>query len=110
MVRQLHTSGIASAMLLASLARPIEDALESTEPTEHGAHAMIGPSPDDGGDDEPVAALLAENQLTQIAPPESMPIGNRFLHAEPQNYPQRFTPIDDWTLGVPMVLRSSMMS
>ena len=60
-------------------------------------------------DDTPAeesAIALRERQLSQIAPPPaSMPIGDRYVHAEPQNYYCRFTPVDDWMLGTPRVLR-----
>jgi hypothetical protein len=52
-------------------------------------------------------AAIYEKQRAQIAPPEaSMPIGNRWMHTEPQNYP-RWTPVVD-LMGMPMALRESI--
>jgi hypothetical protein len=70
---------------------------------------FVHSSQDDETPDEESAAAIHEKPLTQIAPPPaSMPIGNRYVHAEPQNYYTRFTPVDDWMLGMPPALRDSV--
>ena len=71
-----------------------------------GRSDLVGAVPDDDdepGDEERPAA--AYSQPTEQAPPPapSMPIGNRYVHAAPQNYP-RFIPIDDRMMGSPRVL------
>jgi hypothetical protein len=52
------------------------------------------------------ATAVQEKQGTEIAPPsQSMPIGNRWLHAEPQSV-HPLHPMDDgWMMGTPLVLR-----
>jgi len=61
---------------------------------------------DDDTPAEESASALQEKQLTQITPPQtSMPIGNRYIYTEPQNYYTQLTPVDDLMLGTPRVLR-----
>jgi hypothetical protein len=57
-----------------------------------------------------LASAIYANQSAEQAPPPapSMPIGHRWVHAEPQNYP-RYVPQDDsWWTGMPRVLRESV--
>lgn len=56
--------------------------------------------------DEDAASAIQEKQIAEQAPPPaSMPIGNRYVHTEPQNF-SRYTPQDDsWWMGMPAVLR-----
>jgi hypothetical protein len=60
-------------------------------------------------DDEPVenewSCAIQRQPVEQAPPPASMLIGNRYIHAEPQNYPKG-TVNDDWMLGTqPVMLR-----
>jgi hypothetical protein len=67
----------------------------------HDAH-------DDETAEEEAAAVLPAQSVEQAPlPAPSMPIGHRYVHAEPQNY--RRTPQDDsWWMGTPRVLLDSL--
>jgi hypothetical protein len=59
--------------------------------------------------ESPLVDAIQVKPAAQQAPPEaSMPIGNRFVHAEPQNFP-RYTADDSWMMGSPRVLFDSVI-
>jgi hypothetical protein len=75
--------------------------------TEDAAMEPIAPPHDaETGESEPASAVVEKAPVEQAPPPApSMPIGNRYVHAEPQSY--GYTPQDDsWWMGMPPVLRN----
>lgn len=85
----------------------MREAWESILRMEIAAEAIAQPPVADTTEKE----LASATQVTTAAdqgPPRalSMPIVNRWIHAEPQAYHSRFTPQDDtWWMGTPLVLR-----
>jgi hypothetical protein len=75
--------------------------------TEAAVEAIAPPPIADTTEKDLPREVVAERAPEQAPPSASMPIGNRYVHNEPQNYP-RFTPVDDWMQGSPRVLLDSM--
>ncbi len=68
-----------------------------------GAVVSIAAPEDDEPTERERASAVHVQSAEQAPPPASMPFGNRYIHTEPQNH-SRFTPVDDWMLGIPPVL------
>jgi len=73
-------------------------------PSDIAMEPIASPYDEDAAESELTEAIYEQPAVEQAPPPVSMPIGNRFVHAEPQNFP-RYTPIDDgWMLDSQRVL------
>jgi len=85
--------GILILMALGALDRFVSAALGW--PTELAMEPIGSPHFEDFAESEVMGVIFARPAPEQAPPPASMPIGNRYVHTERQNYYSRFTPIDD---------------
>jgi hypothetical protein len=99
---------VALCTVSAMLAR-MREVWEIVLRTDATMEAIAQPPVADTTEKELDSAVLAKAAAEQAPPPApSMPIGDRFVHGEPQVYRSRFTPQDDnWWMGTPAVLRVS---
>jgi hypothetical protein len=95
---------VALCTVSAMLAR-MREVWESVLHTETAMEAIAQPPVADTTEMELITSAPATAAAEQAPPPGSMPIGNRFVHGEPQIYRSRFTLQDDnWWMGTPLVL------
>jgi hypothetical protein len=105
--KRMFAAGLVLMVLAALAERTWREAVMGAWKNEVAMEPIVTPHLADTRERDLKTAIY-EKQLAQIAPPEaSMPIGNRWVHAEPHSYP-RFTPMDDMMMGMPMVLRESV--
>src|SRR5947209_3725735 len=69
------------------------------------AHASHG---DETAEGEQAAAIHAQSVEQAPPPAPSMPIGHRWVHAAPQDFPRYTNSVDEWMLGSPRVLLDSV--
>jgi len=59
---------------------------------------------DETAERERAAAIHAQSVEQAPPPAPSMPIGHRWVHAAPQDFPRYPNSVDEWMLGSPRVL------
>jgi hypothetical protein len=97
---------VALCTVSAMLAR-MREVWQAALHVETEVEAIVPPPDADTTEKELTSSPVVAKATADLAPPPapSMPIGNRFVHAEPQAHYSRFTPHDDsWWMGTPSVM------
>jgi hypothetical protein len=72
-----------------------------------GVFAAHAPHDDETAESELAAHVHAQSLAQAPAPAPSMPVGNRWVQAAPQDFPRSANPVDEWMRGSPRVLLES---
>lgn len=97
---------IAALCTVSAMLARMREVWESVLHTETAMEAIAQPPVADTTEKELITSTSEMAAAEQAPLPVSMPIGNRWVHGEPQQYHSRFTPQDDsWWMGTPLVLR-----
>jgi hypothetical protein len=94
---------------LLSILHLVRENSTNTLEREPAAQPVAPPHLTDAGDGDPEEAVQEKQVAQQAPPPASMPIGNRYIYAQPQNYHQWAAQDDNWWMGMPLVLRARAM-